>query len=96
MADADRQGWSAGRDHVGLRRGPGPCVCRQFRPACFFATAALGVSIPMQAAACLRWTLPAGKSRCRCRRSRVVAAANAALRSPQRSPQFPVLFSRAQ
>ena len=24
MADANRQGWLAGRDHVGLRRGPGP------------------------------------------------------------------------
>ena len=33
MADAGRQGGRAGRDHVGLRRGPGPCLCRQLRRA---------------------------------------------------------------
>ena len=48
-----------------------------------------------QAEACSGWTLPPGKSRCRCRRSRVVTAANAALPFPQRSPKFPVLSFRA-
>ena len=71
-------------------------VCMSPIPTCGFLKTALGVWIRMQAEACLRWTLPMGKSRCKCRRSRVVAAASAALRSPQRSPQFPVLFSRAQ
>ena len=43
-------------------------------------------SIPMPVEVCSRSTLPPAKSRCRCRRSRVVTAANAALHSPQRSP----------
>ena len=64
-------------------------------PTCGFFATAPGVSIRLQAEACSRSTLPPGKSPCRCRRSRVVAAASAALRSPQRSPPFPVLFSRA-
>ena len=35
VADAGRQGWSAGRDHVGLRRGSGPCLCRELGRAVF-------------------------------------------------------------
>ena len=53
------------------------------------------VRIPLPAEAFSRWTLPPGKSQCRCRRSRVVTGANAALLFPQRSPQFPALFFRA-
>ena len=83
LADADRRRWSAGRDHVGLRRRSGPCLCRELRRAVCSGYKSL---IRMRVEACSRSTLLPGKFPCRCRRSRVAAAARAArtLRSGDR------------